>query len=381
VATHVGANRWSVSATGKWAVAWSAVERGQMLDPTEGLQEITVIDLSEKDMKATRLTVGYRPSAVQISEDDQSLIVVSAEGLTLIELGDEPTQKEWVDLGFEEETRDVSLNQQGTHALVRRTGLSTVELIDLADVEHSTELTFSGAVTDLDLAEGGRAVAVIREKSELATFNLSDVLTNPLAIDVVKLSGEIFGSAALTNDGQIAVLYTNAVANDQVNIVNLEPGSEFLQARKVSTQSSVYSVTTTPDGLHAAILGGDGAGKPSDSFALLALRNERFPRVVGTGAAVAQVALSNGFGIISASSKVESVFEAYLLEFPSLSVRYAKMSTEPLATGVIQLESEGVSLAYSAQKHSEGRVTFFDLATDQARTLTGFELSAEVVDE
>ncbi len=177
------------------------------------------------------------------------------------------------------------------------------------------------------------------------------------------------------------MLYTNAVASDRVNIVNLSEGSEFLEHRAVSTQTAVFSVTTTPDGLHAAILGGDGTGRPSDSFSLLALRNERFPRVVGTGAAVAQVALSNQFGIISASSKVANVFEAYLVEFPSLSVREVGLSTEPLATGAIQLSSEGVMTAFAAQKHPEGRVTFFDFSTDRVRTLTGFELSAEVVDE
>ncbi len=191
VATHVGANRWSVSQSGKWAVAWSQVERGQTLDPTEGLQEITVIDLDAEKMKATRLTVGYRPSQVQIADDDKSVVVVSAEGITLIELGEDPTQKQWVNLGFEEEIRDVSLNQEGTHALVRRTGLSTVELFDLADAKNPEQLTFSGPVTDVDLAPSGRAVAVIRDKNELATFTLANVLADPLDIQVVKLSGEI----------------------------------------------------------------------------------------------------------------------------------------------------------------------------------------------
>lgn len=381
VGTHVGANRWSVSESGKWAVAWTRPEPREILDPTEGLQEITVIDLSGDTMKATRLTVGYRPSQVQIAEDDETLIVVSEEGITLIDLTGTPEPDEWIDLGFEEETRDVSLSHDGAIALVRRTGHSSVELIELGENGKTSELSFSAPVTDVDLSASGRAVAVIREERQLATFTLEDVLSDPTDIDTVKVSGEVFGSAALTEEGDTVVLYTNALANDRVSIVNLDEQDDFLSFRSVSTQTSVFSVTTTPDGGHAAVLGGDGAGNTSDSFSLLALRSERFPRVVGTGAPVAQVALANGFGVVTATSKGGGLHEAYLLEMPSLSTKKVVLSTEPLSAGVIQLESDGVSLAYSAQRHPEGRVTFFDFVADQARTLTGFELSAEVVDE
>jgi hypothetical protein len=108
----------------------------------------------------------------------------------------------------------------------------------------------------------------------------------------------------------------------------------------------------------------------------VSLRTERFPRVVGAKTTLSQVALSDEFGIVTASSETLGIFEAHLVELPSLSVESFGLSTKPLSAGVMA----DLGVAYAAQQHPEGRVTFFDLAADEARTLTGFELSAEVVD-
>ena len=40
----------------------------------------------------------------------------------------------------------------------------------------------------------------------------------------------------------------------------------------------------------------------------------------------------------------------------------------------------GARRAWIAQEHPEGRITFIDLDSGQARTITGFELGARVVD-
>lgn len=376
VSTHVGANRWSVSQSGVWAVAWSAAERGKSLDPTEGLQEITIVRVDEVDMVATRLTVGYRPNQVIVSEDDSRLIVVSEEGITLLDLTGTPTQDRWIDLGSEAEIRDVSVSEDGNFALVRRSGESTVDVIDLTEPDKVITLNFSGPVTDVDLSKTGRAVAIVREHYELSTFLLEDVWKNPNDIDTLVIEGEIFGSSALTEDGNTVVLYTNATDSERISIVDLS-SANFLSARSLSIGSPIYSVATTPDGEHASVLAGDGTGQPSSAFSLLALRSERFPRVVGTGAPVDAVALGNEFGIVTATSSSTGVYEAHLVEFPGLSHSTVKLSARPLSVGVLT----DLSSAYAAQVHPEGRVTFFDFAADQTRTLTGFELSAEVVDE
>jgi hypothetical protein len=53
-----------------------------------------------------------------------------------------------------------------------------------------------------------------------------------------------------------------------------------------------------------------------------------------------------------------------------------ELGSPPIAVGVLAASKR----AFVAQKHPEGRVTFVDVETGLARTLTGFELGARVVD-
>ncbi len=380
VAVHSGANRWSRSASGLWAVAWSGPEPGETPDPTEGYQDVTLLALGGDEMVATRLTVGRRPSQVLISTDDERVIVVEEEGISVID-PQAGEQAYWINLGFDAERRDVSVNDAGTYALVRRTDEAAVELIDLLAPENRVVLEFPGKVTDLDLSESGRGVAVIRERSEIASFLLEDVIVDPTDFDVLNIPGEVFGSALLTEDGQTAVLYTNALLNEKVNIVDLS-SDDYLSSRSLDTQAPVYSVVATPDGEHAVVLAADDElmlgdqGVPANAFSVVALRAERFPRVVGTGARVKDVALANTMGLVTATAE-SGVHEAHLIDLPGLSVRTERLATRPLAAGVLA----DLNRAYVAQLHPEGRVTFFNFENGDTQTLTGFELAAGVVDE
>ena len=47
-----------------------------------------------------------------------------------------------------------------------------------------------------------------------------------------------------------------------------------------------------------------------------------------------------------------------------------------MASGIVV----DAGVAYVAQEHPEGRITFLDLEDARARTLTGFELGVKVVD-
>ena len=63
IATHVGANAWSVSADGKYAIAWTDATRVEGTpDLLNGYSELTVIDLSASPPSSTRLSVGFRPA-------------------------------------------------------------------------------------------------------------------------------------------------------------------------------------------------------------------------------------------------------------------------------------------------------------------------------
>lgn len=374
--THARANRAAVSKSGKWCVVWSAKNAGDDLDPTEGLQDITLVRLNAEP-KTYRLTVGYRPSQVAFDEAEERAIVVAEPGISILDLtAKTPEASAWFDLGAGA-GRDVSITPSGDFALVRRSGDPKIEAVPL-DGAPSTFITLSGPVTDLDLSDDGtRAVAVVREKHELAVLELPGVVDSPTTFDTVKIAGEVFGSAALSPDGRTAALYTNAVDSDRVVVVDLEAGAGYLDSRVVAVKAPVQSVTTTPDGEHAlALLGAVPGSTNTGSFAVIPLRAPRFPRVVGTRGPVREVAVASEYALLTTEDELGAGYEAHLVRMPSLSVDAVRLSSPPLAAGI--LSDRG--LGYVAQAHTEGRVTILDFEDSGARTLTGFELAAKVVE-
>jgi hypothetical protein len=375
--THRGANRLTVAPSGKWAVLWSAANSAQSLDPTEGLQDVTVVSLASATPKTFRLTVGYRPSQVLFDATETRIVVVDETGISLLDVEDgTPSASAWLDLGPGKD-RDVAVTPSGNHALVRRKDDAKIEVVPL-DGGDTTFVQLQGAVTDLDLsADGSRAVAVVREKRQLAVLPLPGIVAAPSTFDVVTVPGEVFGSAALTADGKTAALYTNAIDSDRVVVVDLTAGSDYLGTRVVSVKAPIESLTTTPDGEHAiALLGAPEGSVNAGSFALVPLRAERFPRVVGTLAETREVAVTSDYALVTTSNGSGGVFEAHLLRMPSLSVDSVRISSPPLAAGLLQERG----LGYVAQSHPEGRVTILDFEESGARTLTGFELAAKVVE-
>jgi hypothetical protein len=74
----------------------------------------------------------------------------------------------------------------------------------------------------------------------------------------------------------------------------------------------------------------------------------------------------------------------YMGLMPSLEVVHYSLASPPIAVGIVA----GASRGYVAQDFNQGRITFVDLGTagcdantpcTEARTITGFDLSARVV--
>lgn len=371
------ANRWAVSPSGRWATAWSAEEPDERLDPTEGLQDITVVDLGVEPPVTHRLTVGYRPSALSYSAGEEELIVVSEAGISLVDLwGSSPVSTGWIDLGSAS-GRGVAVTPSGEYALVRRTGEPVVSILPL-DGSPPAEVQLGGAVTDLELdAEGRRAVAVVREKRQIAVFDVEAAFADPAKVDVATVPGEIFGSVALSPDGDVAALYTTALDSGRVVIADLRAGDTYLETRTVDVKGPVLSVRTTTGGDHAVVLMGKGAQSTNPgSFAVVSLREPRFPRVEATAAPVHQVAVSADYALVTTRDGAAGIFESHLIEMASGRLDKVRLSSPPTAVGI--LGEQG--LGYVAQSHPEGRVTVLNFASATARTLTGFELASKVVE-
>jgi DNA-binding beta-propeller fold protein YncE len=383
--THVGANAWAISPEGKWAIAWTDANVAKNPDPTEGFQDVTVISLAPGQETATRLTVGYRPTRIAFDAAETRAFAVTEPGISVLAL--EPSGPAMIDLIEVTDdplenpaSRDVTVTPDGALALVRRDGSPEIGLVDLLTGER-TSLLLSGHVTDLDLSEDGSlAVAVVREKSEVVLLPVPGIAIDPSLGQSVTIQGELFGSVVLAADASRALLYTNAVPNDHLTILELAPGPNQLMHRTVSVKTPVQAVFPAPSAQHAITLQSPGAGSSkAGAFSVVPTSMQVSPKIVGTDAAPMAVAIGAAPGdraLVSVRDDSKKIYGVYVARLSNLQVDFVKLASPPLATGIVPAAGRG----YVVQEHPEGRITFVGLEDGSVRTLTGFELGAKVVD-
>ena len=104
------------------------------------------------------------------------------------------------------------------------------------------------------------------------------------------------------------------------------------------------------------------------------------PKIVATDAVPQDVAFSDpaaGTALVTVHDSSSTVYGVYVVGLANLEQNFVALASEPLpgATGIVPEAKRG----FVAQKHPEGRITFIDLDTGVAQTLTGFEIAARVV--
>jgi hypothetical protein len=399
-----------VSKTGKFAIAWTD-SHSLTPDPTQGYQDISVVDLRSSAPVATRLVVGFLPSRVFIDDAEKKAYVVANSGITIIDLASSPAphvvteRAVSTDAHDDASTRDVSVLPDGSFALVRRDGSAFVTLVELASGDLSTIL-LPGPVTDLDLAPNSQsALAVVRGDtpapdsdnagaggdsagannsgpteihSTLAILPIPGIFEPPTTFDTVTID-EVFGLVNIAPQGTNALLYTNAISNSHITVLDTASGPNYTH-RTVDVRGYVHDVFPSPDGAYAiaSLVAKDANGKPG--FAAIPVTSDLPVRVQTTDAPVFAVAQSAGpaaRAVVTVSDGKAS-FAAYIVRMPELVIDQVKLPSRPLSNATGLVPDAGV--AYIAEVHPQGRITFIDLETGVPRTITGFEISAKVTD-
>jgi hypothetical protein len=271
---------------------------------------------------------------------------------------------------------DVSITPDGAFAIFRREGSAVVTVIDLGDGSRWS-WTLSGAVTDLDLADTGhRAVAVVRNDARIAVLPVPGRGASPF--DDILIPGETVGSVAIAPRGEIALLYTNAVAINRITVLDLTTPPAH---RTVALHAPVLSVFPSPTAEHAVVVHNSFKGQAFTSpgaFSVMPLFGSQTPVIQATDAPVLSVAISpaGDRAIIPVRDDVKKIYAVYLARMPSLVVDRYALASPPSAAGFVGSDGQ----AFVAQEYPGGRVSFIDAATEQVRTITGFELGAGVVE-
>ena len=81
--------------------------------------------------------------------------------------------------------------------------------------------------------------------------------------------------------------------------------------------------------------------------------------------------------LLSVLDDAKQIYGAYLGLLPTLDVGPPySLASPPIAVGIVG----GANRGYIAQQYADGRITFITLDSGAARTLTGYELGARVVE-
>jgi hypothetical protein len=374
-------NSLAFSSDGHYAIAWADSRKVPTAPRTEGFQDLTVLDLMAGTW--TTLAVGYRPVSVGFAAGQPRAYAVTQDGVAIVQLGAMPLVEKNVivsDTPNEDPgSRDVSVTPNGNVALIRREGSAAITAVAL-DTGTRTTITLPGPVTDLDLNDkGDRAVAVVRSTSQVAVLPIPGVLQAPATFTTVTVTGETIGSVALSPGGTKGLLFTNASNVERVTILDL--AQDPPPFRTVRLYSPVLAVFSAPDAAHAIVLHdktagvGGMAGSPG-AFSVVPIANALPAKIVATKAPPTAVAVTNDRAIVAERDDATKTFGAYLARMPQLMVERYALASPPIAVGVVAAAKR----AFIAQQHPDGRLTFIDLETGVARTLTGFELSSRVVD-
>lgn len=403
VRVQTGASAWAVGASGRVAIAWSRFQ-DDLKGPLDGYQDLTVVDLRDDTPVATRLSVGFRPTQVTLNQQETRAYVVCKPGLSVIDLEAQPPRvtREFIlpenDTGL---SRDVSITPDGRLALVRVTGESELRVLDTED-GSVTVVTLPREATDLDLnADGTLAIAVMRgtqggqvpvdpelggygglgglggggsvgQDSLVALLPVPEIEDDPTAFDVMTMP-ELVGSAVLAEEAAVALLYTNAVANSLLTILDLES----FETRVVDVTAPIQAAFATPDGAHAVtVMTPPSGSQAAGAFALVPVARQLPVRIEGTDTVPRFVAVSDQSTLVTTWGSKTLPAKTMLGHLPSLRVDTIKLGAEPLASGLILDEDRG----FVAEAHPQGQVTFVDLGSGESKTVTGFELSNQVVD-
>jgi DNA-binding beta-propeller fold protein YncE len=380
-------NALAMDPSGNYALAWFDLGKAGAgeIGPTAA---VSVLRLTPGKTASLTISVGYRPQTVQFTADGKQALVVSADGVSVLNLdalkdGDQappvPVSKNPLDKPTE---REVLTTPDGKWAVVRQTGKAAVSVVHLP-THWITDVTLDSVPTDLDLVpDGSAALAVLRDSKQVALVPLPADPTTPVPIvaDVGELTA---GLARITDDGKTAVLYTSVAGIEQVATLDLKT----MKVQPFLLRKTVDYVFL-PAGSRKAILvhkpapGPGNADDPveatvdaSEGYTLFDL-DTGYTKLVLTPVKLTEIATSHtpdkAWLLLPDPAGLTHLVQA---------VDLASFLTQDFGLGsppehVRDLPLAGVVAV--TQTHPTGRITFIGSKTGEAKTVTGYELNALV---
>ena len=400
LATLPNLNRVDIDPSGRYAVVWFDLAKHLQegtLGTVGSFQDVTVIALAPGVERAVNLTVGFRPRDVQFDAAGTRAFVITADGVSVIDLGYATTHGPSIvppipvaEVGASE-TAEVDILPTGLYAAVRQVGESALRVVSLGSTNpgQSWVLPLASPATDIDLApDGSRVYAVSREAKELSIVDVPGDIGDANAVSRVNLTGHSIGSFVLSADGRRALMFTNATADERITKIELaQPGFPITTW---PLKKSVRAVGLSPTGTTAIVINAKIAGDPSTAqttddyidrsygYTLLDLASG-FGKLqitpVDPGSFAYAPDGSKAYVALDGGNAVTATRALQVVTTQTGVVITKPLGSPPSSVGILP----GANEAFAAQRHPLGRVTFIDLDTDAVRTVTGFDLNSNIV--
>jgi hypothetical protein len=399
-----GANSIGVTPDGAHAVAWFDSEAPGATPGSGSFQDVTVIALADGNDQTVDMTVGFRPRAVMFSADSTKAYVVTEDGVSILDFADVDAGGSniapLVTLGpdVDQQAADVAVTPDGRYALAREPGASDLRLVDLRDgrVRSLDVATIPGVkessaaveVNDLDLAPNGAfALAVLRNQRAVLRIPVPGGFDDKGEITIAVIAGEIIGSAAIAPTSDRALVYTTAKDEERITVLDLDVGGDV---RTVALRKSIRAVAIAPDGETALIVHDKLPGSPDEAGLDPDVSIDRAHGYsvlrLDTGAVKLQVTKTapGAFTLVPDSSFLFMLFRddgagvraVHQVAMDSFLVTPFPLGSPPISVGAVPASMR----VFVNQEHPDGRITFIDWISGDARTVTGYELNSTIRD-
>jgi len=362
-------NTMRLSPDGYHAVVWhDPTQEGSGSSGVQAFNEITVVDLASHSQAS--MSVGFNPRSVVFTSDGYAVVVAdgwlafvdldqASDGPELLPLADDPASAP--------PAREVVVSADGQRLLVRQVGVDEVLRIDrgTGDIEH---LPLPAPATDMEAIPGDAAALLIPEEQAVVFRDLwSTPPRSPLTWD------DDHGFQAMEASDEGLLLHTST--RSRYGWLDLDSG-------ELSVRSLVKSSTRVAlvDGARLALFEHPPTDvedvDPTSPFSgrhaiTLARVDDGWSNPIRLDAALNDVVDSGmGYGYFT----VEGVGVLAALDYATLLATSYSLASVPETLGVIPESTR----AYASLEHPLGRLTFFDAATGQMQTITGFELNGAI---
>lgn len=368
LAVRMGMNRMMVAPGSRYALAYHKFTENDFT--TQGYGEISIVDTSSKTVRS--LAVGFPADGVVFTDDNRALLY-SEITLALVGLvdGSFTSLPTGLDIEDGQKLRKLLITADGDHAFLFAEASTSLLALDLA-TETLDEIELNCYPTDLEVAETGDVTLLVCREESLITVLDNDTLTL-----VQYETDEVIGSGELTSSGDMAVLFTNSQPIEKVHLFYTATG----ELETYLTVKPLIGAAIAPLNRGAILFHFGGDNDPIDDF----------DRYFDTKEAFSIMNLDDGRinpVEVPATPLLVSFGEDGrhgLIPFPdyrqTMLVDLVNGLADPIvspSTPIDVGEIVDLGMVYILQEHPLGRISFYDLATRQVRTITGFLLNGEI---